>query len=55
MSVFKVTHIDAALRKRQRRVPAPNAATAQAWLRQLYGEALAMSAVRVVEDSPCTR
>lgn len=45
MSLFKVTHIDEALCKRQELLPAPCVAVAQAWMVQLYGEALAMSVV----------
>lgn len=46
MSLFKVTHIDEALRKHQELLPAGSTAQAQAWMVQLYGEALALSVVR---------
>ncbi|MBU0749170.1 MAG: hypothetical protein KKG67_20500 [Gammaproteobacteria bacterium] len=43
---FKVTHIAPDLRKRQRLVDAATTVQAQAWMEQLYGVALALSAVR---------
>jgi hypothetical protein len=43
---FKVTHIGTDLRKRQQLVDAASTAQAQAWMEQLYGLALAMSAIR---------
>ena len=43
---FKVTHIAPNLRKRQLIVNAVSTAQAQAWMVQLYGVALALSAVR---------
>lgn len=43
---FKVTHIAPDLRKRQLIVNAVSTAQAQAWMEQLYGEALALSTVR---------
>lgn len=44
---FKVTHIAPDLRKHQLFVNAVSTAQAQAWMEQLYGVALAMSAVRL--------
>ena len=43
---FKVTHIAPDLRKRQLIVNAVSTVQAQAWMEQLYGVALALSAVR---------
>lgn len=43
---FKVTHIAPDLRKRQQLVDAASTAQAQAWMEQLYGLALVMSAIR---------
>lgn len=43
---FKVTHIAPDLRKRQQLVDAASTAQAQAWMEQLYGVALVMSAIR---------
>ncbi|MBV7454324.1 hypothetical protein KW843_07565 [Acidovorax sp. sif1233] len=47
MSFFKVTHIGPDLQRHQRTVPAASTAQAQAWMEQLYGQALALAAVRV--------
>lgn len=46
MHLFKVTHIGPDLRRHQQTVPAATTAQAQAWMEQLYGVALALSAVR---------
>ena len=46
MLLFKVTHIAPDLRKHQRTVPAATTAQAQAWMEQLYGLALVISAIR---------
>lgn len=43
---FKVTHIAPDLRKRQLIVNAVSTVQAQAWMEQLYGVALVLSAVR---------
>ena len=43
---FKVTHIAPNLRKRQLIVNAVSTVQAQAWMEQLYGVALVLSAVR---------
>lgn len=43
---FKVTHIAPDLRRRQQLVDAASTAQAQAWMEQLYGVALVISAIR---------
>lgn len=43
---FKVTHIGPDLRKHQQLVDAATTAQAQAWMEQLYGVALVLSAIR---------
>lgn len=43
---FKVTHIDAALCRHVRTVVADSTALAIGWMCQLYGPALAVSAIR---------